>query len=80
MSAILSTHPFEALGKGLILSGALLTPFVAISRTAISDMRESLYGDGISLWWLDVAAIFQGILGLIFIFLIGLALRNRFRI
>lgn len=75
-----STHTYESLRDGVILSGALLTPFVAISRTAIRDMQDSLYGEGVSLWWLDVAAIFEGLLGLIFIFLIGLALRNRFRI
>lgn len=75
-----SAHYIESLRDGLILSGALLTPFVAISRTAIRDMQDSLYGEGVSLWWLDIAAIFEGLLGLIFIFLIGLALRNRFRI
>jgi len=67
------------LGNGLKLSASVLVPFVAAARTSYREAKEALYGPDTGLL-LDMFVIFEGILGLAFVFLIGLALRNRFRI
>ena len=54
---------------------ANVLPFINSQRKTFS----SIYGDEIPLW-MDFIAGGQTILGVIFLFLIGLALRNRFRI
>lgn len=71
--------PLEPLWNGLKLSLVTLVPFAAISRTAMLEAREALFRSDVN-HWLDFAMVFEGILAVIFIFLIGLALRNRFRI
>ncbi|MCC3305998.1 pentapeptide repeat-containing protein [Sneathiella sp. HT1-7] len=71
--------PLEPLWNGLKLSLATLVPFAAISRTAMLEAREALFRSDVN-HLLDFAMVFEGILAVAFIFLIGLALRNRFRI
>lgn len=68
-----------SLDNGLKLSAAALLPFVAAARTSYGEAKTALFGVHAGLW-LDVLVIGEGILGLAFAFLIGLALRNRFRI
>lgn len=74
-----STNPPNNLTEGLTLSAATLVPFVAASRATMADAREALFWPEAS-GWVNTAAFIEGFIGIIFIFLIGLALRNRFRI
>ena len=69
----------RSLSNGLKLSASVLVPFVAAARTSYKESKEALYGHETGLL-LDLFVVFEGILGLAFVFLIGLALRNRFRI
>ncbi len=62
-----------------MLSLATLVPFVAASPSTMTEARENLFGTDVGIW-VDVFSFFEGFLGLAFFFLIGLALRNRFRI
>ena len=71
--------PTEKLLEALKLLLATIVPFFAISREEFHDSKSAITGDNVSLL-LDFAMVFEGILAVIFIFLIGLALRNRFRI
>lgn len=72
-------HPCKSLGDGLMLSLATLVPFVPASPSTMTEARENLFGPDVGIW-VNVSAFFEGFLGLAFFFLIGLALRNRFRI
>ncbi len=74
-----ATSPLEPLWNGMKLSLAIMVPFAAVSRTALLEARDALFGPDIS-FWMYFAMVFEGVLAVIFIFLIGLALRNRFRI
>ena len=67
------TYPLseQALGHGFQTSASLLLPFLAASR---HQPHHQIDG------WLAALAFVEGLLGLVMIFLIGLALRNRFRI
>lgn len=73
--------PTKSLSSGLKLSAAILTPFTATSRRtfAKNGALEQLFGIDPSLWF-HIFATIEGFLGIAFLFLIGLALRNRFRI
>jgi len=80
LAALFSTSGLQkSLDNGLKLSAAALLPFVAAARTSYGEAKTALFGAHAGLW-LDVLVIGEGILGLAFAFLIGLALRNRFRI
>ncbi|MDF2368006.1 pentapeptide repeat-containing protein [Sneathiella sp.] len=74
-----ATSVLDPLWNGLKLSLATLVPFAAISRTAMLESREALFRSDVN-HLLDFAMVVEGVLAVIFIFLIGLALRNRFRI
>ena len=66
---------------GLKLSASVLVPFVAAARTSYREAKDVLFGvNETTDLLLDVFVITEGIFGLAFVFLIGLALRNRFRI
>ena len=71
--------PSKSFLEGLRLSAAVLVPFSAAARLSFEEARTHLYGT-VGGFWLDTFAFGEGILGLAFVFLIGLALRNRFRI
>lgn len=71
--------PSKSLLDGLRLSAAVLVPFSAAARLSFEEARTHLYGDAGG-FWLDMFAFGEGVLGLAFVFLLGLALRNRFRI
>lgn len=82
ISSIFHTlSPFKNWMDGFMVSAAVLTPFTAMSRRVFSSggVLESLFGSepGLIFYFFSVL---EGSLGITFLFLIGLALRNRFRI
>ncbi len=65
------SDPVAGIGKGLTTSTSLIFPFLGISRASLKEGFEGF----------DMAMAFaESLLGVMFLFLIGLALRNRFRI
>lgn len=66
-----SQHPVLEISKGFITSASMLFPFLAVSRATSPSQLEGLVA---------FLGFVEGGLGLLFLFLIGLALRNRFRI
>jgi hypothetical protein len=78
-AGIIAGDPNKSLLDGFRLSAATLVPFVAVSKSAMANAQQNLFGDHVP-FGVDAAAFVEGILGLAFVFLIGLALRNRFRI
>jgi hypothetical protein len=65
---------------GLSFSAANLFPFLGASRGALDGAKKALYGEGPLTVGINALGIVEGLLGILFLFLIGLALRNRFRI
>jgi len=68
---------------GLLFSFGQLIPFVPWSKNAKELGLIALYGNGDDLnvpGLVHVVAITEGFIAVVFIFLIGLAFRNRFRI
>ena len=65
---------------GLSFSTEQLFLFLGASKGASSDSRLALYSEAPLSIAVNALAMTEGVLGIIFIFLIGLALRNRFRI
>ncbi len=63
--------PDTGIGKGLTTSASLIFPFLGASRASLGGGFAGLDA---------VVAFFEGGFGIMFLFLIGLALRNRFRI
>jgi len=69
------------ISQGFRLSASVIMPFTASAKAAFTGAQTALYGqaDQMSLVF-DFAVIFEGLLSLACVFLIGLALRNRFKI
>lgn len=65
--------------QGAVLSASNSLPFLPQSRDLREDALTALYGKDPGLW-IDALMIFQGALSFVFLFLIGLGLRNRFRL
>jgi len=68
------------LWDGLLFSTAQIFPFLGASRGALGDARNALYGEEPLSVGINALAFLEGGLGILFLFLIGLVLRNRFRI
>ncbi len=66
-------------GQSLLLSISNSLPFLPQSRGLREDALKALYPGDPSLW-VDALMIGQGVLSFAFLFLIGLGLRNRFRL
>ena len=66
-------------GQSLLLSISNSLPFLPQSRDFRADALKALYPCGPSLT-VDALMIGQGVLSFVFLFLIGLGLRNRFRL
>ncbi|NQU57708.1 MAG: pentapeptide repeat-containing protein [Rhodospirillales bacterium] len=65
---------------GLSYSAAQLFSFLGGSRSALSGARKALFGEEALSAWINALAVIEGGFGILFLFLIALALRNRFRI
>lgn len=66
-------------GNGLLYSLVQTLPVFPISRALQQDLYLKL-SNQLTYEWLSVLTISQNLLGVIFLFLIGLGLRNRFRL
>jgi uncharacterized protein YjbI with pentapeptide repeats len=73
------TATLDSLANGLRMSVATLFPFITFSRKMLSDAKTELF-DGSQHWWIDLFSFTEALIGLALVFLVGLALRNRFRI
>ncbi len=69
----------SSLGNGLLYSMAQAFPFVSSSRISASESAASLFGEDIPNW-IYMLSLSQGLLSFVCLFLIGLGLRNRFRL
>ena len=65
--------------NGLLYSAAHLIPFLPGSRKRLEALEAGLF-DGPVPDAVFALTLMEGVLGIVFIFLIGLTLRNRFRI
>ncbi len=65
---------------GLLFSSAQLFPFLGASKGALGDAKAALFGNAALEAGVNALGMLEGGLGILFLFLIGLALRNRFRI
>lgn len=80
LSDCMNNDPIKKILTAVTFSVGQMIPFVPISRAARSDGAELLFpGDQLpnAVIWL---ASFQSLISIILIFLIGLSLRNRFRV
>lgn len=73
------TNWWTGWAQGAVLSASNSLPFLPQSRDLREDALTALYGTdpGLSV---DILMITQGVLSFVFLFLIGLGLRNRFRL
>ncbi|GAW86317.1 conserved hypothetical protein [Bathymodiolus platifrons methanotrophic gill symbiont] len=65
---------------GLLYSLSQVFPFVSAGRNSAADSLNQLFPCETIPGWFYFLSIFQGVLSFIFLFLIGLGLRNRFRL
>ena len=65
---------------GLLFSSAQLFPFLGGSKGTLRDAGKVLFGAPPFDTLINALALVEGGFGILFLFLIGLALRNRFRI
>lgn len=68
-----------SLGQATLLSISNSLAFLPQSRSLRTDALKALY-PGDPGFWVDALMITQGVLSFVFLFLIGLGLRNRFRL
>ncbi len=76
----LASKDIEHFWDGLLFSTAQLFPFLSASKGVLAEAKVALFGTGTVGNWANAFSVIEGLLGIVFIFLIGLALRNRFRI
>jgi hypothetical protein len=69
----------EHFGNGFLYAIAQAIPFVAAGRESSKASITALFGDDVPIY-LFFISLTQGLISFLLIFLIGLALRNRFRI
>ncbi|MEQ8585033.1 MAG: hypothetical protein RLO01_13505 [Thalassobaculaceae bacterium] len=65
-------------GEAVSASLGNTLPFIPSDREIRSDAFDLLYGPNPGLW-VDILSLVQSAIGFVFLFLIGLGLRNRFR-
>lgn len=65
-------------GEALTASIANMLPFIPAARSIRMEAFQTLFGPNPG-FWVDILSILQGAIGFVFLFLIGLGLRNRFR-
>lgn len=71
---------YALFSKTLIFSANNSLPFITSSKTIRESILNQLFDMEVQLNYLSLIIMSQGIISVIFIFLIGLGLRNRFRI
>ena len=76
----LASKDMEHLSDGLLFSTAQLFPFLSASKGVLAEARFALFGTETVGNWVSTFSVIEGLLGIVFLFLIGLTLRNRFRI
>lgn len=76
----LASKDMDHLSDGLLFSTAQLFPFISASKGVLAEAKVALFGTGTVGNWVNTFSVIEGLLGIVFLFLIGLALRNRFRI
>jgi hypothetical protein len=76
----LASKDMEHIWDGLLFSMAQLFPFLGASKGVLAEAKVALFGTCPAGNWVNFFSVIEGLLGVVFIFLIGLALRNRFRI
>jgi len=69
----------EYFWSAFLFSTAQIVPFVAVSRATSKSSAEALFGSDIP-HYVFTASLVQGLISFVLLFLVGLALRNRFRI
>lgn len=69
----------QRIGQSVKLSFSNSVPFLPHARDFGLTSKKALFGEHPSLW-VDAIVAIQGILSFVFLFLIGLGLRNRFRL
>ena len=67
------------LSESFSLSISSMLPFLPVSRIVYQDALEELFGNEPE-WYIDFLFLTQGALSFLFLFLLGLGLRNRFRL
>lgn len=68
-----------SLQESALLSLSSMLPFLPVSRSVRQDAIQQLFGDNPE-WCIDLLFLTQGALSFLFLFLLGLGLRNRFRL
>ena len=76
----IATKEMSHLWDGLLFSVAHLFPFLGASKGALAEAKTALFGNAPLGVLVNFSAMLEGGLGILFLFLIGLALRNRFRL
>lgn len=77
----MATNVRMAFSAAYLYSAAQLFPFIGSARDIKAWAGDKLYEqDAPALVYVHGLSLFEGFLGILFLFLIGLALRNRFRI
>jgi hypothetical protein len=76
----IAVNDWSHIWDGLLFSTAQLFPFLGASKGALADAGKALFGGPPFSGWVNALGMLEGVLGILFLFLIGLALRNRFRI
>ncbi len=70
----------EKLWAAVTYSALKIFPFLFTFRSSAERAAKTLFpSEGIAPWWIDLLAAFQTVIAIVLLFLIGLALRNRFR-
>ena len=78
--ALSPPSPFtQKMADGLVLSASQMFPLIPGLRESRQEALKALYGSGIP-WEITLLNFLQSTMALMLLFLLGLALRNRFRL
>ncbi len=70
----------KSLGNGLLYALSQILPFTASGRVSATESARQLFSSADIPNWFFAISLSQGLVSFIFIFLLGLGLRNKFRI
>ncbi|WP_271270241.1 pentapeptide repeat-containing protein [Aliamphritea hakodatensis] len=80
LSTTAVTDGLQTLFNSLLYSLTQVVPFVASSRATANETANQLFGSSDIPTWIYAISVTQGILSFVFLFLIGLGFRHRFRL